>query len=56
MTARTADRAPVALPTRLELIVAKTVREWPPLEPAQLDRLALLLRGGAGDDEDEAAS
>lgn len=31
---------------RLEVHIAKTVAEWPPLTPEQRDRLALLLRGG----------
>ncbi|KJK10790.1 hypothetical protein UB45_17060 [Terrabacter sp. 28] len=30
---------------RLADHIAKTVAEWPPLESAQLDRLAILLRG-----------
>ena len=33
---------------RLEDHIAKTVAEWPPLSPAQLDRLAILLRGEVG--------
>lgn len=31
---------------RLELYIARVVAEAPPLTPAMLDRLALLLRGG----------
>lgn len=34
---------------RLADHIARTVSEWPPLTPAQLDRLAILLRGGAND-------
>ncbi|GAB2747730.1 hypothetical protein GCM10027039_01710 [Terrabacter koreensis] len=30
---------------RLEHAIVKTVAEWPPLTTAQLDRLAILLRG-----------
>lgn len=31
---------------RLAEQIARTVAEWPPLTPSQLDRLAILLRGG----------